>query len=250
MEFLKKHYEKILLSFVLVCLAITAAWFQIKINTEKEKSQEYIIALPKPKELKPLDLTTNQAALQRLQNPPSIEISGAHNLFNPVTWKVKPDGTFLKIVREGVDALTVTNIQPLFMELAYERASGAGYWIGVKSKSVKKPSVYAKLNEKKDLFKITEIKGPAEDPDELVLELTENQQVISIGKEKPFKRVEAYTADLRYEPDSKNFLRQQVNNVISFAGESYKIIAINEKDVRVSASSTEKRTTILLKGAK
>ena len=250
MEFLKKHYEKILLSFVLLCLAITAAWFQIKINAEKEKSQEYIIALPKPKEVKPLDLTTNQAALQRLQNPPSIEISGAHNLFNPVTWKVKPDGTFLKIVREGVDALTVTNIQPLFMELAYERASGAGYWIGVKSKSVKKPSVYAKLNEKKDLFKITEIKGPAEDPEELVLELTENQQVISIGKEKPFKRVEAYTADLRYEPDSKNFLRQQVNNVISFAGESYKIIAINEKDVRVSASSTEKRTTILLKGAK
>ena len=250
MEFLKKHYEKILLSFVLLCLAITAAWFQIKINTEKEKSQEYIIALPKPKEVKPLDLTTNQAALQRLQNPPSIEISGAHNLFNPVTWKVKPDGTFLKIVREGVDALTVTNIQPLFMELAYERASGAGYWIGVKNKSVKKPSVYAKLNEKKDLFKITEIKGPAEDPEELVLELAENQQVISIGKEKPFKRVEAYTADLRYEPDSKNFLRQQVNNVISFAGESYKIIAINEKDVRVSASSTEKRTTILLKGAK
>ncbi len=250
MEFLKKHYEKILLSFVLLCLAVTAAWFQIKINAEKERSQQYIITLTKPKELKPLDLTTNQATLQRLQNPPSIELYGVHNLFNPVSWKVKSDGSFLKIVKEGVDALTATKIQPLFMELNYERASGAGYWIGVKSKSVKKPSVYAKLNEKKDLFKITEVKGPAEDPDELVLELTENQQAVSISKGKPFQKVEAYSADLRYEPDNKNFPNQQVNSIITFGGESYKIIAINERDVRVSAISTDKRTTILLKGAK
>ena len=250
MDFLKKHYEKILLSFVLLCLAITAVWFYIKINAEKERSQQYIITLPKPKELKPLDLTTNQATLQRLQNPPTIELAGAHNLVNPVTWKVKPDGTFLKIVRQGVDALTVTNIKPLYMELTYERASGAGYWIGVKRQSVKKPSVYAKLNDKKDLFKITEVKGPAEDPEELMLELTENQQVISISKAKPFQRAEAYAADLRYDPDSKNFPNQRVDNIITFGGESYKIIAITDKDVRVSAISTEKRTTILLKGAK
>ncbi|MEO6183881.1 MAG: hypothetical protein ABIP71_12415, partial [Verrucomicrobiota bacterium] len=210
---MKKHYEKILLSFVLLCLAITAVWFYMKINAEKESSQQYIITLPKPKELPPLDLTTNQATLLRLQNPPTIEFAGAHNLFNSVTWKLKPDGTFLKIVREGVDALTVTKIVPLYLELSYDRAAGTGYWIGTKRHSVKKPAVYAKLNEKKEaqVFKITGVKGPAEDPEELVLELTENQQVISISKAKPFQRVESYAADLRYEPDNKNFPNQHVN---------------------------------------
>ncbi|MEO6183726.1 MAG: hypothetical protein ABIP71_11635 [Verrucomicrobiota bacterium] len=169
-----------------------------------------------------------------------------------MTWKLKPDGTFLKIVREGVDALTVTKIVPLYLELSYDRAAGTGYWIGMKRHSVKKPAVYAKLNEKKEaqVFKITEVKGPAEDPEELVLELTENQQVISISKAKPFQRVESYAADLRYEPDNKNFPNQHVNDTITFGGESYKIIAITDKDARVSAISTDKRTTILLKGAK
>ncbi|MEO5803080.1 MAG: hypothetical protein ABIR24_06085 [Verrucomicrobiota bacterium] len=254
MEFLKKHYEKILLSFVLLCLAVAAAWLPVKIKKEKEDLQKTIFNLPKPKELKPVDLTTNEMALKRLQNPPTVELSGAHNLFNPVTWKIKSDQTFTKIVREGVDALIITNIRPLNMELAFERVTASGYWIGVKRKGEKKPSIYVKLNEKKPLppdltFTLKEVKGPPEEPDELVLEFAESLQEVSINKAKPFQKIEAYAADLRYPPDSKSFSNQKVNDVIAFGGESYKIIAINENDARVSAISTDKRTTILWKGA-
>jgi len=249
MEFLKKHYEKILLSLVLLCLAVAAAWLPTKIRQEKEDLQKTIVNLPKPKEMTPVDLTTNDTALKRLQNPPTVELSGAHNLFNPVTWKIKPDGSFIKIVQEGVGALTVSKIQPLYLELSFERVTASGYWIGTKRQSLKKPSVYAKVGEKKELFTLKEVKGPAEDPAELVLELTDGQEMISIAKDKPFKRVDGYSADLRYTPDNKNFLNQKVNDVLQIAGEIYKIIAITENEVRVSATSTDKRTTILWKGA-
>jgi hypothetical protein len=251
MEFLKKHYEKILLSVVLLCLAVAAAWLPAKINQEKVELQKTIINLPKPKELKPIDLSTNETALKRLQNPPIVELSGAHNLFNPVTWKfkpnVKPEESFIKIVREGVDALTITNIRPLFLELVFEKTTASGYWVGVKRLSLKRPSTYAKLNEKKELFTIKEVKGPPEDPEELVLELPD-QQIVSISKVKPFQRIEAYAADLRYPPDNLNFRDKKVNDILPIAGESYKIIAITENEVRVSAISTDKRTTILWNG--
>lgn len=251
MDFLKRHYEKIILSLVLLCLAVAAAWLPIKIRQEKEDLQKTIFNLPKPKELKAVDLSTNETALKRLQNPPTVELAGAHNLFNPVTWKVKPDASFLKIVREGVDALIVTKLQPLHMELGFDRVAASGYWIGVKRLSVKKPSIYAKVGEKKekDLFALKEVKGPPEDPEELILELTETQEVISITKTKPFQKVEGYAADLRYPPDNLNFANKKVNDVITFGGESYKIIAITENEVRVQAISTEKRTTILWNGA-
>ena len=86
-------------------------------------------------------------------------------------------------------------------------------------------------------------------PEELILELADsNSQTVSLSKAKPFQRVEGYAADLRYPPDNLNFRDKKVNDLIPIAGESYKIIAITENEVRVSAISTDKRTTILWKG--
>lgn len=250
MEFLKKHYEKILLSVVLLCLAGTAAWFPAKMKKEKEDAQNYIVTLPTPKELTPIDLATNQTTLVRLQNPPTVVLDGEHNLFNPVTWKVKSDGSYLKIVREGIDALTITKVTPLFMELSYERFTASGYWVGIRRASLKKPSTYAKLNEKKELFTIKEVRGETNDPTELILALPDMEQPVSISKETPYKRVEGYAVDLRYDPDNLTFSNKKINEVITFGGESYKIIAITENEVRVSAISTDKRTTIVAKGAR
>jgi hypothetical protein len=248
MEFLKKHYEKILLSLVIVGLAVAAAWLPVAIRNAKEDLQKSIVNLPTPNEYKPVDLTTNEMALLRLQNPPKVELSGAHNLFNPVMWKVEPDGSFRKIVRQGIEALTVTDIRPLFMEVTFDRVTASGYFIGVESQS-RTTRVYAKLNEQKELFKIKEVKGAPEDPTELVLEMADTQEAVSISKERPYKRIEGYIADLRYPPDSQNLPNKRVNDVIPIAGEYYKIIAITENDVRVSAISTDKRTTITWKGA-
>src|SRR5690606_18516777 len=147
-----KHYEKILLSVVLLCLAIAAAWFPMKIKAERENAQGYVVTLPPPKELTPMDISTNRAALVRLQNPPVVNLDGDHNLFNPVTWKVNPDGSYQKVVREGVDALVATKITPLYFELSFIRATTAGYFIGVGRMSQRPQSIYAKVNDKKDVL--------------------------------------------------------------------------------------------------
>lgn len=248
MDFLKKHYEKIVLSAALLCLAIAAAWLPAKIRQGREDLQKTIVNLPQPKVLKPVDLSTNELALKRLQNPPTVELSGAHNLFNPVTWKINPDGSFIKIVREGVDALVVTKIEPLYLQLSFDRVTGTGYWIEMIRQSSRRTRVYVKPGEKKDLFTLKEVKGPPDNPEELILEL-DGGETVSISKDKPFRRIEAYSADLRYTPDSKNFPNQKVNDIIPIGGESYKIIAISENEVRVSATSTDKRTSIFWKGA-
>ena len=99
MEFLKNNYEKVILSVVLIGLAIAAVFLLTSVDSEKRSLEEIesgIIAT-RPKGLKPVDLSTNETALQRLLKPPSLRLVGEHNLFNPVTWKKMPDGRLLAL---------------------------------------------------------------------------------------------------------------------------------------------------------
>src|SRR5207253_22210 len=67
MEFLKKHYEKLILSVVLLGLAAVAATLPMKVNEEKQKEEDRKNSLigAKVEPLKPVDLTTNQAVLAK-----------------------------------------------------------------------------------------------------------------------------------------------------------------------------------------
>ena len=71
MEFLKNNYEKVILSVVLLGLAVAAVLLLTWVGNEKRALEEIegqIIQTP-PKPLKPIDLSTNEMALQRLLNP-------------------------------------------------------------------------------------------------------------------------------------------------------------------------------------
>jgi proline racemase len=56
--------------------------------------------------------------------------------------------------------------------------------------------------------------------------------------------VAGYAADLRYEAESKNFLRQRMGQKLTFGGESYNIVAITQNGVTLEDSRTKKRTII------
>ena len=63
-------------------------------------------------------------------------------------------------------------------------------------------------------------------------------------KTKPLDRITGYAADLSYPLEAnRTFLDRRVKNSIKFAGEEYNIVAINQNEVTVQASSN-KRTTI------
>src|SRR4051812_9121359 len=129
MDFLKKHYEKLILSVVLLGLAAVAAWLPIKVKQEKEKEEErkasLIGAAVKP--YPPIDLTTNQQVLAKVKTPIKFDIAGKHNLFNPVPWQQRPNGEVIKIKtgnEVGLPALEVTGINPLQMVVTFDGVVG------------------------------------------------------------------------------------------------------------------------------
>jgi hypothetical protein len=255
MEFLKRHYEKIVLCIVLLGLAGAAVWTKGAID----KVQNNTAPLPEPPRrggvsLKPLDLSTDMLALAQVTNPPAILLSGEHNLFNPVTWKRKSDNTLLKILTNGAAALTVSNITKLYTVIAFDHASGQGSGVYVMTYQqhsdpahpAHKTTEYAKKDEKmkSGLYILRTVQGDADNPTALDLELPDTGDTVTVTKEKPYEKVDSYIADLRYDPESKNMPRVHVNDVITLDGEPYKVVEITANAVRVQSSRTTKVTEI------
>jgi hypothetical protein len=269
MEFLKKHYEKIILCLVLLGLAAAAVWMRTAIEKVRESAPPPAVtptagptrgrgpragAVANSSGLAPIDLSSNQTTLSQVTNPPPISLAGEHNLFNPVTWKRKSDGTYLKIIKSGPDAVVVTNITQLYTVIAYNHPSGNGSGVYVMDiqqhsdlKNPRRPvAEYAKKDEKmkSGLYIIRNVKGDADDPTELDLELPATGETVAVAKDKPYEWVDSCIADLRYENESKTFSKVHVNDFITLDGEQYKVIEITTNAVRIQFSRTTKVTEI------
>src|SRR5262245_12361694 len=125
MQFLKKHYEKILLSVVLLGLAAASAALPLMVSKTQEQIETMVTGVKKskPKPWTALDLSTNQTLVHRLEGPVKVQLSGGHNLFNPVKWIRRSDGGLTKVTTGneiGVGALRVTRIEPLDLEVTYD----------------------------------------------------------------------------------------------------------------------------------
>jgi len=94
MDILKKHYEKIVLGGVLLILVVSAALMPVMIGTEQAslKAQSDAILKPASKPLEPLNLSTQQVVLQRVQAGVTLDLSSRHKGFNPVFWQKSLDG--------------------------------------------------------------------------------------------------------------------------------------------------------------
>jgi len=248
MEFLKKHYEKIVLCVVLLGLAGAALW----LRAVKDLPVGAPINL-KPRQTappKPMDLTDYLQFLAQVTNPPPVILSGVHNLFNPVTWKRRLNGDLFKVLKTGSDALTVANIIPLYTFINYDRPSDGGVYVISMQQHIElqqagtahKTIEYAKKDQKtkSGLYIIRGIKGADDNPDELNLEIPQTGETnVWISKNNPYKRVDSYIADLKYEPESKMLSKQKVDDLIMLDNEQYKIVEITNNAVRVQSSTTK-----------
>jgi len=254
MQFLKKHYEKIILCVVLLGLAAAAIWMGAVITEVTEEVNQPIAEPPsKTKALVPLDLTTDMLALAQVTNPPPVVLSGEHNLFNPVTWRKKANGELLKILKTGPDALIITNITSLYTVIAYDHPSSEPgiYVMGLQLHSAKRPSEYAKKDEKSKsgLYIIHGIKGAPEDPTDLQLEILDTQETVWISKGDPYKRVDGHTVDMKYDPESRSLLKVHEDDTITLDNEPYKIVEITNNLIRVQSINNTKITTIKWNGS-
>jgi hypothetical protein len=256
MDFIKKHYEKILLGAVLLGLVGLAVFLPFVIAGDKQKIRDVTDTVINPRvvPLQELDLTNGDDAFRRLQSPYKLDFESTNKLFNPVEWQKKMDGTLIKASRLGPEACTVSNITPLYLVLTLDSVETNGlaprYVVGVENQAApttaarRKQQRYASVGEKKDAFTITQFTGMPENPDQLILKLTDTGETAMVSKNKPFRRVDAYSADLRYDPEKKLFPVRRVGSVISFGGEDYIIVAIERDMVILSAQSNQKKTTL------
>ncbi len=256
MEFLKKHFEKILLSIVLLGLAGAAAFMPIKVSSERQRmddrKQELLGRKPNP--YKPANLSTNENVLKRFQSEYEVRLSGPHNLFNPVKWQKRPDSSFLKIqtgTEVGAGALQITKIDPLQMTVTFddvrEAAGTFRYQVSVTRETdrpVTKRPGFAAVGGTNNLFALREIKGPPQAPAELVLVMAGDKDPITISKANPHKRIIGYSADLKYEPEDRTWKNLRAKGELSFGGETYNVVAIDKDEVVLSAKSNRKKTTV------
>lgn len=248
MEFIKNHYEKVLLSLVLLGLAVTVALLPARVP-----SVDASAPAGSQKALAPLDLRTNEAALTNLSELPHLVFTGSNNLFNPVQWRRRVDNSLWKIISDnevGPGALRILRTNsPLYFILSYEGVSLPKYQIGVTLETNKNVNLrgkvirYGALNEKTEYFKITKIIGAEEAPDALVLEVNDLKEQATVSKEKPFKMIVGYTTDLAYPPQNMTWREKRVGDSLVFDGDTNNIVEITANEVVLSASSG-KRTTI------
>jgi hypothetical protein len=266
MEFLRKlpkllqeHYEKVLLGVALLALALSGLLLAAKRAEEEDALQKYIKGVERIKAWPYTNVAWGpyMEALAQGTNPVRVDFTKPrlHNLFGPVKWQRRPDGTLLKVElgnEVGPDALKVTRITPLYLTVSLDKPSGAaGFFVSVTCEAQTNALLRKKLQsyvtpggkDRLGAFVFKENKGTTEEP-ELVLELADTGEKASLFKDKPFQRVDGYKTDLSYPPETRNFTEKRVGDSIALGGEDYNIVAISQSEVVLSARSNQKRTTL------
>ena len=266
MEFLKRNYEKIILSVVLLGLVGVLAFMPFVIIQDQNRMHDVErIVIPKGSELAPLDLSRQQVVLERLKSPSELDFTTTNKLFNPVKWVKNKDGSIGKAAALGPNAATVTNFTPLYFSISLVSVTtndlGARYTFSIEDQTAASPGQrlprrrYGSKGEtvtdktvggKDEGFKLVDVKGPPDNPDQLLLKLADTQTNAIVAKGKPFRRVDAYSADLKYAAAGENFSRAglRVGDHLSFAGDDYNVIAIGKNEVVLLAQSNQKHYTL------
>ena len=247
-QFVKKHYEKIILCVVLLGLAAAAIWMGEEIQNVRTGLTPPTEGPHLAKAMAPIDMTSHLMALAQVTNPPPVVLSGDHNLFNPVTWKRKANGELIKILRSGPDALVDVSNSPLYTTISYDHPTGnAGIYVfKISTHSGRASTEYPKINEKtkSGLYIVRGTKGAhPEEPDAIELEIVDTGQKVWITKSDPYKQVDGYLADLFYPPESRKLPGVHVDQPITLDNEQYKIVDITNDAVRVQSIKTTKVTT-------
>jgi hypothetical protein len=260
LDFIKKNWEKVLLGGVLLGLLVAVVMLPVKIASEKAELDEMMIRIVQrpAKEIEPLDLSAFEKTLERTGQRVALDLTTGHRLFNPVLWQRATDGRPIKVMEGnevGIGAVEVVQITPLHLVLTLDSVlttdSGSRYAIGVEKQADPvrrnrvKRQTYASVGDKNDTFLLREVVGAPADPTAVILELSDTSERVTLTREKPFTRVDGYTADLRYPPENRNFAGRRVDDSLTIARETYKIVAITKSDVVFSAPSGKKTTLTL-----
>lgn len=249
MQFLKRHFEKIILSAVLAGLGAAALWLSVAVKDAQVTIKSAISNAPPAKAWTNLDIAAYTNAIERLTQAPALTLTGEHNLFNSVLWKMQRDGTLVKVTKSGVDALSVTDIRPLYFTISnVDRASDGFVMV---SQHAKQPPVryFATIGEKpsaKKPYPIVGTNSAPGNPSMLILQvqIPETGETVSVSSNAPYRSLELYEVNLKYSAsDVTNvFINKYLNDTLQLSEDSFKIIAITSNAVTVQDTRTLQKT--------
>ena len=261
MDFLKRHYEKILLGVMLAGLIGVLVFMLFYIASDKaameQKTTSIISRHVQP--LSNLDLTLEDAAIARTKTSYKLDFETKNKLLNPVDWVRLADGTLVpRETKTGPQMCVVTNITPLFMivsnAMSVTNELGARYNITVEHQGAATPakrrpaSHFVSPGEKpNEAFSLLEVQGPPDNPTGLVLKLADTSEPVTISKEKPYLRVEAYFADIWYAPEKKPFHNVRKGSHLPIGGVDYVVADVGQNEVILEDQSNQKKTTLPFK---
>ena len=256
MQFLKAHYEKVILSVVLLGLMVAAALMPMKVSAERENEENRKnVLLPKAvKPMNPIDLATNEQAVVRAATPQRVVLQGEHNIFNPVRWQINQDKSIYRAFDAGPGALQINDIRPLHLRLEFDQVAQVGatpqesrYRLQVLNelRSSRPTPRDAGLGDRNNMFTLEKIIGddPA-NPEALLLVLPGEKEPVRVTKQEPHQRVIGYTADITHSVEKRKWDNLKVKDELNFGGEIYNIVAITPTEVVLSAKSNKKQTVL------
>lgn len=259
MDFLKKHYEKILFGVVLLALIAAAGLLPFLVSSERHdlEDKRNTLTTPRAALLTNVDMSLANAALDRMANPTPVLLGKPNKLFSPMPWQRDPEGHLVPGSKLGPEVLVVTNMVPLYTLVSLDSVmvyeSGCKYVLKVERQAAAdvskrgKRSFYCTTNapgNKTEVFTLLEVLGKPEEPSQLHVELADSGDRVTITKETPYKRVDGYLVDLSYEPEKRSWPHCRVGGSLTFNGEEYSIVSITQNEVVLSAKSNQKKWTI------
>jgi hypothetical protein len=257
MDFLKKHYEKILLGLVLAGLVGALVFMPFYISSDNQAMNDLVTSIINTPvtELPAIDLSGAGAVAARLRVDYNLDLETTNRVFNPMEWQKAPDDTLVRVANQvGPQMVVVTNIAPLYLIISLDAVTtnelGARYAIGVERQAEKIPAkrrhaqrYVSKGDKPNETFELLDVKGAPEDPDQLVLKLVDTGEVVSISHDKPYRRVDGYMADFRYDLEKKSFHNRRAGDRVSFSGTDFTVDAVNENELILQDQSNLKKTT-------
>ena len=269
MEFLKNHYEKLILGLTLLLMAAGAVVLVMEVGSVQEELNKYKAnpVTSSGKAPPPENMAVFSNALTSATNPLKVNFVQPHRVFNPDAWYAEPTGNLVAGTNLGVSRLTVEKIQPQQLKLEFLSTGGVP---GRETVSVNMVREFAKsvadqkgrrgltvnttnvlLNTidpvRKVMLIFRKMGGTPEAP-EVTLELTEPGKEplpIVLSKAQPnFTMVHEYVAELYYAPDQQIWrLPQRKDTPLVFAGDTNIIVEITATNVIIRAVSNDKTIT-------
>ncbi len=278
MEFLKNHYEKVVLSLVLLLMAGGAVMLVLGAGSVQQELDNFkkVVVETGGQRPDPPNRGEYLAAISNAQ-PRLIDLTKGHKVFNPELWYVNTNGDLIIGTNVGVSKLFVTEIKPLRLKLELVISGNAerpSYLVKMTKEFMPKVTDQKPINrsislnstnyldETKPVRKFNgylvprAISGP---PDNPTVELdyhdpSRDVEKVKLTKAQPFETVVDYGAKLLYSVENIQFppaARKDINyerkdSQLVFAGDTNIIVEITATNVVVKAISNDKPTTIPL----